>query len=491
MKKNVLLKMILSLVLAFVMTVSVVACGTGGKKDNPKDSDPTATPSATEDATEEPTPTPEATPVPMEDILAALSSLQYGEVKNVILFIGDGMGKNHVPATDAITGGRYNGKLALEYLPNTASVKTVCTEGEPDSASGGTALATGYKGKRSQIGLNNAGEEVQNVVELAHSLGKSTGAITTESIVDATPATFTVHAANRKDESNIARLQIETSVCDLIIGGGKAMYDKLFASEGPNYTEYFKEHNITYTNSWDDVLAFNGQGRLIAPLVDDYWFYDVEYWKAAADRDARLGTDTEKDATMAPCSLAEMTEQAIKILSQNENGFFLMVEGGALDEVAHNSDLMEMTRHMLAFDEAVEVGIKYAYANKDTIIIVTADHNTGGLLEKEEADKYVTKHAKDNYTVNDEWCLENAGLHCLLEGEKIAQAKNPSVTLEELPYRFTTIAHTSDDVYVWAIGPGTSELMETSKLASFHIGKFIGKAISGQEFGATATNGTK
>lgn len=491
MKKNVLLKILVSLVLAVAMMVSVVACTTNESKDEPEPTANNPTSAPTNEPTPEPSPTPAETPVPMDDILAALSSLQYGEVKNVILFIGDGMGQNHVPATDLITGGRYNGKLALEFLPSKGIAKTVCTEGEPDSASGGTALSTGYKGKRSQIALNAAGQEVQSVVELAHSLGKSTGAITTESIVDATPATFTVHAANRKDESNIAKLQIETSVCDLIMGGGKAMYDKLFAQDGANYIEYFKEHNITYTNSWDDVLAWNGEGRLIAPMVEDYWFYDVEYWSKVADRETLLGTDTEKDPTMAPCSLAEMTEQAIKILSKNEKGFFLMVEGGALDEVAHNTDLLEMTRHMLAFDEAVEVGIRYAYANKDTIIIVTADHNTGGLLPKEDADKYISKHSKDNYIVNDEWCWENTGIHCVLEGEKIAAAKNPGVVWDELPYRFTTIAHTSDDVDVWAIGPGTDELMNTNKLASFHIGKFIGKALSGEEFGATAANGTK
>lgn len=471
MKKNVFLKIAVSLLLALMMAVLSVSCT--NSNDNSKNagdetkapvSDPTDEPVS---ETEEPTPEPTPAPVSMEEILAALSTLEFGEVKNVILYIGDGMGQNHVPATDAITGGRYNGKLAFEYLPNTAVVKTVCTEGEPDSASGGTALATGYKGKRKQIGLNNAGDEVENVVELAKRLGKSAGVITSESIVDATPATFTVHAANRSDESNIARLEIETSVADLIMGGGKAMYDKLF--ETNDYTDYFKEHNITYTTSWDEAKAWNGEGRLIATMTEDYWF---------------------EDATMTP-TLAEMTEKSIEILSKNENGFFLMVEGGALDEVAHNTDLMELTRHMVAFDKAIEVGLRYAYANKDTIIIVTADHNTGDLTEKEKADAYIEKHMKDNYISNDEWCLTNTGLHCVLEGERIAQEKNPDVDLSTLPYRFTTIAHTSDDVNVWAIGPGTDELMQTSKLASFHIGKFIGKALSGEEFGATASNGTK
>lgn len=461
MKKSVLLKSISAVLLVLVMAVCMISCDTTVDPSKPTE--------AVSDPTEAATEAPTAEPVtPMEDILAALASLEYGEVKNVILYIGDGMGQSHVPATDAITGGRYNGKLAFESLPNYGIVKTVCTEGEPDSASGGTALSTGYKGKRKQLGLNNKGEVVENVVELAKRLGKSTGVITSESIVDATPAAFSIHAANRNDESKIAKLQIEESVADIIMGGGKAMYDKLFEDEG-DYTEYFANNNITYTTKWDDVLAWNGQGRLIATMTDDYWYFDKE---------------------MAP-TLAEMTSRTIDILSQNEKGFFLMVEGGALDEVAHNANLMELTRHMVAFDEAIEVGLRYAYVNKDTIIIVTADHNTGGLKTKEEADAYIEKHPNENYISNEEWCLTNAKLHCLLEAEKIAQEQNPDVDWSTLPYRFTTIAHTSDDVEVWAIGPGTAELMTTEKLASFHIGKFIGKALSGEEFGSTDAKGIK
>ena len=168
-----------------------------------------------------------------------------------------------------------------------------------------------------------------------------------------------------------------------------------------------------------------------------------------------------------------------------------MVEGGALDEVAHNTDLMELTRHMTAFDKAIEVGLRYAYEHKDTIIIVTADHNTGALKDKETADTYITKHSKDDYISNEKLCWESKGIHCVLEGERIAQAKNPGVDLSTLPYRFTTIAHTTDKVNVWAVGPGTDELMTTEKLASFHIGKFIGKALSGEEFGSTDAKGIK
>ena len=455
-----ILRNTLSLLMAMLLLVSFGCDGTGN-------TDPTAEP--TEAPTEEPTEEPGPT---MEEILAALSTTEFTSAKNVILFIGDGMGQNHVPATDAITGGRYDGKLSFEYMTATNIVETVCAEGEPDSASGGTALACGYKSNRKYVGLDYKGNEIQNVTELAHSLGKSTGVITSESIVDATPATFSIHTNNRNDEEQVAYLQVTASVADLIIGGGKAAYESLMANteDYPDAASKLTENNITWAKTWNEVEAYSGEGRLIATLTDDFW---------------------EEIKTMTP-SLAEITDYAIQQLSKNENGFFLMVEGGAQDEIAHMSDVMELTRHMIAFDEAVEVGIKYAYLNKDTVVIVTADHNTGRLLPKEEADAYIEKNKKtDNYIGNDEWCMTNASLHCVLEAEKIAQAKNPDVDYDSLPYRFTTIAHTNDKVNVWAIGYGTEELGTAEKLKSFQIGKFIGKALSGEEFGSTDKNGKK
>ena len=458
MKFNKLLKIVFAAVLAGIM-IFAAACTTTPQPDV------TTAPEVTEAPTEEPTEEPIT---PMEEILAALASTEFKDCKNVILYIGDGMGQNHAPATDAITGGRYNGKLVMECLPHAGIVNTVCTEGEPDSASGGTALACGYKGKRKQLGLNNKGEEVMNMTELAKSLGKSAGIITTESIVDATPATFSVHAANRNDESKIAALQIDTSVADFIMGGGKAMYDLLMEND-PSYAQKLVDNKVTWVTKWEDVLSFSGEGRLIATMTDDYWF---------------------EDANTHP-SLPEMTEQAIKMLSKNEKGFFLIVEGGALDEVAHNCDMMELTRHMTSFDESIEIGVRYAYENKDTLIVVTADHETGGVLPKEEADAYIKKNEKTNqYIAQEEWCMTNAKLHCLYEAEKIAQSKNPDVDWNTLPYRFTTIAHTQNKVNVWAYGPG-AEKMDNEKLKSFEIGKFLGESLSGAEFGSTDKNGVK
>ena len=386
------------------------------------------------------------------DYLNELTEIEFTQAKNVILFIGDGMGMNHIPATDAIAGGQYNGKLAIEYLPNQGTAITLCNEGEPDSASGGTALACGYKSNRKYLAMNVKREEVQSVVELAHSLGKKTGVVTNESIVDATPAAFTIHAPNRDDESDIAKLQIETSVADLIIGGGKAMYDK--ALEDSAYRQMLEDNRINYATTWEEVEAYPNEGRLIATLTDDYF---------------------EKAEEASP-TLAQMTEKALSLLSESEEGFFLLVEGGAMDESAHVSDVMELTRQMLAFDDAVSLGIRFAAEHPDTIVIVTADHDTGGLQPKEQADPYVTAHRAEYHTSE------------MLKYEAALQEANPEVDLAALPYRFTTIAHTNNNVQVFALGFGT-EIFNGETVQSFEIGKFIGAALGDESFGAQNKNG--
>ena len=398
-----------------------------------------------------------ATAAPQKDTLSYLkdlSNVEFTKAKNVILFIGDGMGMYDIPATVAIGGGQYDGKLAIEYLTNQGTAITLCNEGEPDSASGGTALACGYKGNRKYLGLDYKKNEVQNIVEYAKSKGMKAGVVTSESIVDATPAAFTIHAPNRDDESKIAQLQIEKSVADIIIGGGKAMYDKAFKND--KYKQMLTDNNITYATTWDEVNQYNNQGRLIATLTDDFF----------------------EKAEEANPTLAQMTEKALSLLSGTDEGFFLMVEGGAMDESAHESDVMELTKQILAFDDAVSLGIRYASEHPDTIVIVTADHNTGGLLPKADADKFVAANKTAVHT------------KAMLDYEAKLQKANPDVDLSKLPYRFTTIAHTNDNVQVFAIGYGT-EIFNGKTVKSFEIGKFIGESLGAENYGAQDKNGLK
>lgn len=411
-----------------LVTVILMTCACSGKKA-------------------ENSPPPTATPEPsMQQILDSLGSVEFTDAKNVILFIGDGMGKNHINATKAIIGGQYNEKLAIEYLTNQGEAVTTCVEGEPDSASGGTALATGYKSRRSYLGMNSYGKKIKNMCELMASVGKKSGIVTNENITDATPAAFVVHTTDRMDANDIVKQQIDNCP-DLIMGGGLKTYETALKKDS-SYNQKIADNGITWAKTWDEVQKFEN-GKLIATLTDGY-FEDVEN---------------------ASPSLAQMTEKAIELLSDDEDGFFLMVEGGVMDESAHSSDVMDTCKQMISFDEAVCVGIRYATAHPDTIVIVTADHNTGGLMETEEANKSVDANSKTDTHVKS-----------LIKNEKSIQKKNPDIVLADLPYRFTTIAHTSDPVQVFAIGKGTEVLNGTS-LRSCELGQFIGKVLSGEDFG--------
>lgn len=431
MKKIDFIKRFAVIFMAFML---LIACGCGGDKNKkPADLSSTA----------EPTPEPQKT---MQEILDSLGSIEFTKAKNVILFIGDGMGVNHIDATKEIIGGQYNDKMAIEYLYNQGTSVTICVDGEPDSASGGTALSTGYKSKRSYLGVDKNNNSVQNVVELAMSLGKKAGVVTNENITDATPAAFTVHNNNRKDYTAIVKQQIENCP-DLIMGGGRTVYKETLDAD-PAYVQKMTDNGITWATSWEQVKNFES-GKIIATLTDTF-FERVE----------------EAEPT-----LAEMTAKAIELLSDDEDGFFLLVEGGAMDESAHTSDVMETCRQMISFDEAVSLGVRYAAEHPDTIVIVTADHNTGGLQPIDIANQKVAAAGNADYHVNE-----------LLKYEAALQAKYPDIILADLPYRFTTIAHTNDNVEVFAIGYGT-EIFNGARVKSCEIGQFIGRALGAEKFG--------
>ncbi len=448
------LKIAVSALLVIVL-LAMTACG-GEKKPQP-----TEEPAA-------PTAEPQAD---MQTILDSLGTMEWKEAKNVILFIGDGMGKNHIPAAVAATGGRYNGKLAIEYLPNYVDVNTLTADpgnGEPDSASGGTAMACGFKSLRKLLGLNTKKEVIKNVCELSKELGKSSGVVTSQTIYDATPSAFTAHVESRHDTDTIIGQQLTTAAADIIIGGGTALVEKYIADHA-DISGQMNETKTTYVKSWDDVKKFDGNGRLVATLTDTYW---------------------ENIKEMTP-TLADITKTSIELLSKNDKGFFLMVEAGAMDEATHNADMAELAYSMISFDEAVEEGIRYAYEHKDTLVIVTSDHNTGAILPRADADAHIEKNkATDIYISDEAWCVQNAELHCLLEAEKIAAQKHPEFDFENAAYRFTTIKHVNDNVPLYAVGFGAADNV-TGKWSSFNIGQYIGKTLSGQDFGATTKTGQK
>jgi len=280
--------------------------------------------------------------------------------ENIILLIGDGMGLSHITAA-AIS----KGKLNMERMECGGFVKTY-PEGETaytDSASSATALATGHKTANGIIGLTPDGVHLQNCVEAARAGGMATGVIATSRITHATPAGFIAHVKSRDMEQKIAS-QIAASGADVLFGGG---------------LDYFLPAGVGGGRRQDGrnlVEEMKSRGYLVATSYKA--FLDIKPEKTTKAL-GLFSREAMPQASRRKPSLKEMTECALKILSRNKKGFFLMVEGSQIDWKGHGNELMPMIEEVKDFDEAVGAALDFARDNPDTLVIVTADHETGGF----------------------------------------------------------------------------------------------------------------
>jgi alkaline phosphatase len=282
----------------------------------------------------------------------------------IILMIGDGMG---VPA---ITAASYAKGAPLSMLAmgdmgwmTTHSYEFVTT----DSAASATAIATGhkthYEGVSVKPGTSKANEtddeqHLETVLEKAEKAGWRTGLVSTSKIVHATPAAFASHRAHRRSYEGIARDMYESGV-DVLLGGGPRYFNK--RSDG------------------DDLLkGFEKKGYKIATTRKQ-----IEQASELSDKLVGLPHDPDfppaGDSSRA-MDLADMTDSALSVLDRdNEEGFFLMVEGSQIDWRGHKLDGEGVVKETLDFDSAVAVAREYASKRDDTLVVVTADHETGGM----------------------------------------------------------------------------------------------------------------
>lgn len=281
---------------------------------------------------------------PKPDIV--IDVLDDGEVRNVILFIGDGMGVGQLTAAEVMNG---EDDLTITNLPYMTFVTTYSSSNYvTDSAASATALATGFKTRNAMIGLSPDGDELYNVIEDAESVGKATGVVSTARVTHATPASFFAHVNSRDKEAVIAE-QLLLSTVDVALGGG---------------VEYFTgltPEDYGFTVVTTQVELEESTGRILGLFSDGYMSYD----------DVR-------EINGEP-SLTDMTAKSIDLLSSDPEGFFLMVEGGRIDHASHANDFDNTVSETLAFDEAVLYALDFASSRNDTLILVTADHETGGL----------------------------------------------------------------------------------------------------------------
>ncbi len=275
---------------------------------------------------------------------------------NIILFIGDGMGVSNLTAARVVAG-----SLNMERLPVGGLLATFADpQFVTDSAAGGTAMATGRKTCNGAISVSPDGKHLKTVAEYAEERGMATGLVVTCSVTHATPAVFFSHVKNRNEYNEIAR-QITLSGVDILFGGGLSYFIPRYGdgSEREDDLDLLKRlkkrmHVVTEKNQLESI----GGCENIAFL------YSLRHPPRLKYRNV---------------TLAELTAMALEHLSCRGSGFFLMVEGSQIDWGGHDNDQDYIISELLDFDEAVGAGLDFAEQNKNTMVIVTSDHETGGF----------------------------------------------------------------------------------------------------------------
>ena len=285
--------------------------------------------------------------------------------KNIIFLIGDGVGTSYTSAyrylqddptarlTDDMSFDSYLVGQQMTYPEDEHQNIT-------DSASAATAMAAGIKTYNNAIAVDNDESEVKTVLEAAKEQGKATGLVASSEITHATPASFGAHDISRRNMNAIAddyfdeRIDGEHKI-DVLLGGGTKLFDRT----DRDLTEEFQESGYGYVTSKEELLD-NNDGQVLGLFAEG-------------------GLPKMIDREDSVPSLEDMTRSAIDRLKQDEEGFFLMVEGSQVDWAGHDNDIVAAMSEMEDYDRAFQAAIEFAKQDENTLVVATADHSTGGF----------------------------------------------------------------------------------------------------------------
>ena len=285
--------------------------------------------------------------VPYETV--TVQPVKSGRIKNVIVLIGDGMGVEQVSMAWVLNGGRLN-MDNFQYVggSRTYSANKLIT----DSSAGGTAIACGTKTNNGYIGVDAQGEPLSSLLHSAHQKGMKTGVTVTCRINDATPADFVCHSDDRHKEADIAAQFVGSDV-DFICGGGRQFWEN--REDGRDLIKEMQAQGYAFVETDEQLKQVRGDKvlGLFAPLDMD----------PVLDRGPILEDSAEK---------------ALEILD-NKKGFFLMIEGSQIDDWGHRHKVGHVAEELFEFDRIVGKVLQWAEKDGHTLVIVTADHATGGM----------------------------------------------------------------------------------------------------------------
>jgi alkaline phosphatase len=305
------------------------------------------------------------------------AKLPNGQIKNIIVMVPDGMSINGVTlsrwykAYDAKTGNiDANAALAMDELAS-GLVRTYWSDGKTtgaitDSAPAATAYASGIKTNDKYLGVTPESTPVATVLEAAKLIGKSTGIVVTCQVQHATPAAWTSHYNDRSKYDIIGEQQAYNGI-DVMLGGGAKYLASPYRKDFENIINEIKSMDYSYVTTKDEMNEVTG-GKI----------WGMFEYPENPDAAMAYDMDIKETAPQQP-SLADMTKKALELLSKNEEGFFLMVEGSKIDWAAHANDPIGLISDILAFDDAVKVALDFAKQRQDTMLLVMTDHGNGGI----------------------------------------------------------------------------------------------------------------
>ncbi|WP_166837769.1 alkaline phosphatase [Rheinheimera pleomorphica] len=295
--------------------------------------------------------------------LLLIPAISLAAPKNIIYMIGDGMGPSYLSAyryfNDDNTTTEVENTIFDQLWQGMATTYPDDDTYVTDSAAGATALATGFKSYNGAISVNRQHIPIGTMMQLAKSLGKANGIVASSQINHATPASFLAHNKSRRNYDAIADMYLDyringKPVADVLLGGGT----KYFIREDRNLVNEFKQLGYQYSDNWQQLSALT-----TAPAI-----------ALLAETGLPAVLNSEQDS-----QLARLTTKALQLLTPAKKGFVLMVEGSQIDWCGHDNDIACAMAEMDDFANAIAVAKAYVDKHPDTLLVVTADHETGGL----------------------------------------------------------------------------------------------------------------
>ncbi|WP_298785608.1 alkaline phosphatase [uncultured Marinococcus sp.] len=377
------------------------------------------------------------------------------QAQNVILMVPDGFSDSVSKNYSLYKDGEpvWEERDMTTGKVDTSSADAVIT----DSAAAGTAYAIGERTNNGMIGMTPDGESQSSILDEAADMGKSTGLVATSTITHATPAVFASHVEDRNNYTEIAKQMTENENLDLMYGGGREHFlpesEGGIREDGENYIDHAIDAGFEYVETERAMDEADGD-RIMGLFADD-----------------AMNTSLEQSPVQP--SLSEMTSSAIDHLSQDEDGFFLMVEGSQIDWAGHANDPAWMMSDTAAFEQAVEEATAYSEEHEDTLVVVASDHDTGGSASEATVENHPSslKNVDATGAAMQEQVLlgdespaevfeEHTGMtmtdeeQTMVEEAETLELGFNHVLSENAGIDWTSTNHTAVDITVFAEGPG-------------------------------------